>query len=78
MKKRELTPLEQILEDTLLNAENRMWDSLTAIGGVKEDIASLQEFLPRLEAIYKKLAGIQIDMAMIRIDMEKRKNKKKN
>lgn len=77
MKKRELAPLEQILENTLLNAEGRMWDSMTEVGVLKRDIASLTEFLPRLEAIYQKLAGIQVDMATIRIDMDKRNKKRK-
>ena len=52
-----------------------MWDSMTEVGRLKEDIALLTEYLPRLEAIYHELAGIQIEMASIRIDMDKRKSK---
>lgn len=77
MKKRELTPLEQILENTLLNAEKRMWDSLTEVLALEEDIAGLIEFLPRIKAISQKLAGLQVEMAKIRIDMDKRKSKRK-
>lgn len=77
MKQRELTPLEQILNDTLENAEKRMWNSLTEVMALEEDIASLQEFLPRIKDISQKLASLQIDMATIRIDMDRRKSKKK-
>lgn len=77
MKERELTPLEQILEEVICNAEKRMWDSLTEVIGLKEDIAILTEFLPRLETLSKKLASLQVDMATIRIDMKKRKSKKR-
>lgn len=77
MKQRQLTPLEQILENTLLNAEKRMWDSLTEVMILEEDIAGLIEFLPRIKAIGEKLAGLQVEMAMIRIDMDNRERKPK-
>lgn len=77
MAKRQLTPLEQILNDTLLSAEKRMWDSLTQVLTLESDIEALVEFLPRIKAIGEKLASLQIEMAMIRIDMDKRKSKRK-
>lgn len=77
MKQRELTPLEQILNDTMLSAERRMWDSLTEVLTLEKDIVALTEFLPRIKAISQKLASLQIDMATIRIDMDKRKSKRK-
>lgn len=77
MKQRELTPLEQILNDTMLSTEKRMWDSLTEVMALEEDIAGLIEFLPRIKAISRKLAGLQVEMATIRIDMDKRKRKKR-
>lgn len=78
MKKHELTPLEQILNDTMLSTERRMWDSLTEVLTLEKDIEALTEFLPRIKAISQELASLQVEMASIRIDMEKRKpNKKK-
>lgn len=77
MKKKQLTPLEQILNDTMLNTEKRMWDSLTEVLALENDIAGLIEFLPRIKAISQKIACIQVEMASIRIDMDKRKSKKK-
>lgn len=77
MKKRELTPLEQILENTLLDAEERVWDSMLEVAALKDDIEQLQEFIPRLDAIYKTLIGAKVEMATIRIDMDKRKSKSK-
>ena len=77
MKKRELTPLEQILNDTLENAEKRMWDLLAEVMTLEDDIASLQEYLPRIKDIRQKLVSLQIDLATIRIDMDRRKSKKK-
>lgn len=76
-RERQLTPMEQILNDTMLNAECRMWDSLTEVCALEEDIASLQEFLPRIRAIRNKLVELKVEMAAIRIDMDKRKSKKK-
>lgn len=77
MKQRELTPLEQILEDTLLNAEGRVWDSMLEVAALKDDIEQMQEFIPRLDAIYKTLINAKLEMAKIRIDMDKLKSKRK-
>lgn len=76
-RERQLTPMEQILEDTLLNAEGQIWDTLLEVAALKDDIERLQEFIPRLDAVYKTLIGAKLEMATIRIDMDKRKNKKK-
>lgn len=77
MKQRQLTPIKQILEDTLLSAEHRVWDSMLEVADLKDDIEQLQEFIPRLDAAYKALIGAKLEMAQIRIEMDKRKRKNK-